>query len=385
MVKNPVLTLFLGFFPGIGHIAVGRKGRGILYLILCVMSLFMALAVGMSSREEDFLFAGMFFSFVIWAINMLDLIIYLVRSGGSTQASQSFGPQLQQPMSMGDERFYQTGIRQPVRDDASERFFTILLSFIPGLGHLQLGLMQRGMSLMIGFFGLLAMIVFVAVLADQPGFLTFLLALPIIWLYAMFDAIRLVGLKQSGEALQDRSILDDWDEHRHGGGKRSRWMATVLSILPGAGHMYLGLPNRGLQLMAGFLLSIYLLDVLQLSLFLFMVPLLWCFAFFDSLQQQSRYNNGEMLRDVPIVDWLLHRQKWLGIGLMGLGLYYIADRVVLEYLQRIMGDWLPYINLRYYFKTGLTALLLIGAGIKLLAGPGAKSGADGTGQQRADL
>lgn len=38
--------------------------------------------------------------------------------------------------------------------------------------------------------------------------------------------------------------------------------------------MYLGLQRRGLQLMAAFLLSIYLLDLLRLSAFLFLVPII---------------------------------------------------------------------------------------------------------------
>ncbi|SDX28156.1 hypothetical protein [Paenibacillus sp. CF384] len=394
MVKSPVATLFLGFLPGIGHMKVGRFGRGFLYLLGVICCFLFAFIAGAGANEEGFMVLFLFLAFLIWAISILDLIIYLIRHSGAREihlpapvpGHLAYGPQ---PMSMetmtsgtpyttsgGGPYTATSGMtytasgasHQELNGQSSERFYTILLSFIPGLGHLQLGLMQRGLNLMIGFFGLLAMIIFVAVLADQPGFLTFLLVLPIVWLFGMFDAIRHVGLKQAGETLQDRSILDDWEDHRQGG-KRSRWLSTVLSILPGAGHMYLGLQKRGLQLMAGFLLSIYLLDVLQLSLFLFMVPLLWCFSFFDALQQQSRLNNGDgQLEDVPIVDWLIHRQKWLGIALVALGLYYSADRLLLEYVQRVWGDWQLTSNIRYYFKTGLTALLLIGAGVKLLSG-----------------
>ncbi|REE84471.1 hypothetical protein A8990_1145 [Paenibacillus taihuensis] len=369
MVKNPVLTLFLGFLPGIGHYRVGRSGRGTLYLLLCIMSLFFGIVAGAAEGEEAFFFIGLFFSAVFWLINFMDLIIYLVRQNGSRISGVHVPPV--HPMYVSEQLdgvIYAPAANENVQGRSSERFYTILLSFIPGLGHLQLGLMQRGLNLMIGFFGLFAMIVFVAILADQPGFLTFLIVLPIIWIFGMFDAIRHVQLKQAGETLQDKSVLEDWEEHRQGG-KRSKWLSTVLSIMPGAGHMYLGLQKRGLQLMAGFLLSIYLLDVLQLSLFLFLVPLFWCFSFFDALQMQSRLNSGEgELEDVPIVDWLINHQKWLGIGLMALGLYYIADRMLIEYIQRVWGDWQLTSDIRYYFKTGLTALLLIGAGVKLLSG-----------------
>ncbi len=79
--------------------------------------------------------------------------------------------------------------------------------------------------------------------------------------------------------MQDITILEEWDRERETG-RRSRLVATLFSVFPGAGHMYLGLQRRGLQLMAGFLFSIYILDTLRLTLFLFIVPIIWCYAFF---------------------------------------------------------------------------------------------------------
>lgn len=54
--------------------------------------------------------------------------------------------------------------------------------------------------------------------------------------------------------------------------------------------MYLGLQRRGLQLMAAFLLSIYLLDLLRLSAFLFLVPIIWFYSF---LMRYSKQQNTE--------------------------------------------------------------------------------------------
>lgn len=62
-------------------------------------------------------------------------------------------------------------------------------------------------------------------------------------------------------------------------------------MFPGAGHMYLGLQRRGLQLMAAFLLSIYLLDLLRLSAFLFLVPIIWFYSFltlYSKLQSMEK-------------------------------------------------------------------------------------------------
>ncbi|MFD0714949.1 hypothetical protein [Paenibacillus sp. GCM10027626] len=380
MIRNPIVALLLGVIPGLGHFAVQRKVRGVIYPLLFVGIIGLGfIGAIMADRGEPLIVAGLG-AICIWVLNLLDLIIFLLRRSGDIkphpqravqrQPGNLMGPPPPPPGSFSAFGAAEAGTMYSPpenNDDAGERFYTILLSFVPGLGHLQLGLMQRGVTLLIGFFGLLTMIIFVSVLAREQGVLVFLGVLPIIWLYGMFDAVRQLQRKQAGELLVDRSIMEDWDEFRHGG-RKSRWFATVLSIIPGAGHMYLGLQKRGLQLMAGFFLSIYLLDALQLSLFLFVAPIIWCYAFFDSLQQQSRYALGfAELQDVPIVDGLVHRKKWLGLVLVLLGLYYVSDRLLMDIVRRYF-EYYQWITIRDYLKTGVTAVLLVGIGIKLLAG-----------------
>ncbi|TYP75714.1 hypothetical protein BCM02_104395 [Paenibacillus methanolicus] len=410
MVRNPIVTLLLGLVPGLGHWAADRKGRAFIYAFFVFGIAAGGFLLGVVTNEMELFAMSLVIAFLFWLVNMLDLVIYLLRYpngkpspeyhaayppygpqpfpgyGGAGFASSADGsPPPPSAFDGGASGFgagpghaghtHGPGAYGPPppnygmparRDDAGERFLTILLSFIPGLGHLSLGLMQRGLTFMIGFFGLLTMILFVTALSGEGGFLVFLGVLPIIWLYGLFDAIRMVRRKQSGEPLLDRSIMEDWDDHR-AGGRRSRLFATVLSILPGAGHMYLGLQRRGLQLMAGFLLSIYLLDTLELSLFLFLVPILWCYAFFDSLQMQSRYAMDGFVPDVPIVSGVMHQRKWLGLALIAMGLYYVGDRLLLDVFD-VFGLQYWAHELRYYFKTGFTALLLLGAGAKLLLG-----------------
>ncbi|GAA8913932.1 hypothetical protein HpSIM50_15550 [Helicobacter pylori] len=79
----------------------------------------------------------------------------------------------------------------------------------------------------------------------------------------------------------------------------------------------------------------------------------------------------EELRDVPVVDWLLHHQRWLGYGLLALGGYYLLDRVLLSALD----IWLPEEQQRrvmrwfdQYLQTFVISVLLIGGGIRLLLG-----------------
>ncbi len=75
------------------------------------------------------------------------------------------------------------------------KFVTFILSFIPGVGHLYLGAMSRGLQFMLLFFGALF-------LTDFLGFSSyFYFWLPIIWFYNLFDALQradMVALEAEG-------------------------------------------------------------------------------------------------------------------------------------------------------------------------------------------
>lgn len=364
--KSPVAAFLLSFIPGLGHLYMGRVFRGLVYGFgffgLALLSLLVATIFG--GRDA---FLILLVALGIAVINVLDMVFFLLTRGGrppagrqpQTGEGQPYGP------AEGSYRSWPRDAAAPVDD----RFRTIALSFVPGLGHLQLGLMQRGLGFMVLFFGLTVMIFFLSVITHRDVFLVFLGALPVIWLYCMFDCVQQHGRKERGEVLTDRTIFEEFQVSRESG-KKNKTLATLLSIFPGAGHMYLGLQKRGLQLMAAFLFCTYIMDVLRLSLFMFLIPILWFFSFFDALQMVSK-SGREELRDVPVVDWLLHHQRWLGYGLLALGVYYLFDRVLLNALDL----WLPkerqWQIMRWfdqYFQTFVISVLLIGGGIRLLLG-----------------
>ena len=53
------------------------------------------------------------------------------------------------------------------KTDDGERLFITFMSLLPGLGHMQLGLMNRGLTLMIAFFGLLTMLIFITAITGH--------------------------------------------------------------------------------------------------------------------------------------------------------------------------------------------------------------------------
>ncbi|QED46488.1 hypothetical protein [Cytobacillus dafuensis] len=347
MMKNPIIAFLLAFFPGGGLMYLGKVLRGLGYMFGEIFLIVLTFVIGVTVGDAAFIvvFAGVF----LYIVNLVDTAITGTKLFKNKQELSAESSE--------------------ASDHELERFRTILLSFIPGVGHFQLGLMNRGITLLAAFLGLGVMVTFVAVLTHQGEFLMFWAILPVIWVYGFFDAIQQLNRKQRGEELVDRTILEDFEMRREGG-KKSKSIATFLSIFPGAGHLYLGLQRRGIQLMAAFLFSIYILDVLRLGIFLFLIPIIWFYSFFDGLQKASKYGN-EPLEDTPIISNLINHQKWLGIGLVLLGLYYLTTNILLPAVSPMIYDMIN-IDIRYwfdrYFQTAIVCILLIGGGLKLLFG-----------------
>lgn len=153
-------------------------------------------------------------------------------------------------------------------------------------------------------------------------------------------------------------------------GRKNKALAATLSLFPGAGHLYLGLQTRGLQIMAGFLASVYLMDALRLSMFLFLMPLFWFFAFFDVMRQLSS-EPQEGLKDQAIITQFAPYQRWIGIALLLIGLYFMGDRVLAEYAANYIPRWYAqYQNIKYNLPTALVAFVMIAAGLRMAFGRG---------------
>ncbi|MBS4224432.1 hypothetical protein [Lederbergia citrea] len=351
--KNPIIAFLLAFFPGGGLMYLGKVLRGLFYTAAVFGIPILSISAVSITAFQAFIVFGLGGGLLLYIVNLIDTAVTASKLYNQSDTVKD-------------------GITVEKNPD-SERFFTIILSFIPGMGHFQLGLVYRGMTLLAAFFGLGVMVVFVTFLSHRSEFLIFLALLPVIWIYSFFDVMQQLALKQKGKELVDRSILEDL-ETRRTDGKKSKSIAALLSIVPGAGHLYLGLQKRGIQLMAAFLFSIYILDVMRLGIFLFLVPIIWFYSFFDGLQKASRQGDEE-LEDIPIVSYLINNQKWLGIGLIALGLYYLTSNIFLPIAAPYVRNLID-IDLQYwfyqYFQTGIICLLLIGGGIKLMTGRKAK-------------
>lgn len=238
------------------------------------------------------------------------------------------------------------------------KLIVFLLSFYPGLGHLYLGCMSRGYV----FLGLttagLIVIFGLCALANSSEPLFLLLGYPLLWLVALVDGMAMADVVNQSvlrTGNNTEAVVMTMPEQNR------KVIACLLSVIPGAGHMYLGYQRLGLELMTLFFFTLFFIDWIRISLFIFILPVIWCYSMFDALHKAA---GGETAKEDDLSLFALWTGKKGGVRVLGyvliaLGLLLIFERVVLPHI--------PY-EIRHYLQTVIVALILIAGGLKLLVG-----------------
>ena len=234
------------------------------------------------------------------------------------------------------------------------KFVSFLLSFIPGLSHLYLGFSDRGAIFLVVFFALTFGIAGLTVLTHNEGFIAILaFTLPILWLIALIDAssMRKKTIYNENNNIGSEISKEDREEMKK---SNKKTIAMTLSIIPGAGHMYLGYQKKGLVIMGTFFFTVFFMGWLNLSLFLFVLPLIWFYSFFDVLHSVDGKNteDEEISFALPKI-----KSEWIGWGLIGIGALVIVERVLYPMLTY---------EIRNYIQTSIVSLIFILGGVKLL-------------------
>lgn len=140
---------------------------------------------------------------------------------------------------------------------------------------------------------------------------------------------------------------------------RSKWLTIFFSCVPGAGHMYLGFMNQGIRLMIGFFLAVFLMGWLNVSLIGFILPVIWCYSVFGAYHLFESGKAYEPVGAEVLFPFLADHSRWVGWGLILLGIIIISERLLLPLIS-----W----QMQGYLRTGVVALLFILGGIQLLRG-----------------
>ncbi len=144
----------------------------------------------------------------------------------------------------------------------------------------------------------------------------------------------------------------------------NNFLVFVFSLIPGAGYMYLGLMQKGLEAMLLFWASITIFAWISLPHFVAMISIpLWFYFFFDTYAMRNRLAQGEEVDDKGMLDIMSrlgeYKYYYTGIGLMVIG--------VLALLSNLSHDFSGWFKYGYYFKKYLPPVLLITGGVFLLS------------------
>ena len=117
------------------------------------------------------------------------------------------------------------------------RGLAIIFGLLPGAGHMYLGKMKRGLTLMILFWGIIG-------ISGSMGFALPLFALPIIWFYAFFDCLNLSALDNASLERAPDQWAFGWlsedsglQKHKNWFQKKNLWLGWGL-IFIGAATIY---------------------------------------------------------------------------------------------------------------------------------------------------
>ena len=134
----------------------------------------------------------------------------------------------------------------------------------------------------------------------------------------------------------------------------------LFSLVPGAGHMYMGLMTRGLQILVGFMLGCALLGFSYNFNFIIgpAMVVLYIFNLFDAYNCRKRIQAGAEVPDEPVV---YVGGVYVGIGLIvmgALGLLFTLDNLhrMSAWFYDVMGNIIRL----------LPSLILLAIGLVLL-------------------
>ena len=230
------------------------------------------------------------------------------------------------------------------------KFIAFILSIIPGLSHLYIGLKERAVIFFIMFIGLVVGTIGLMALTYRNGLIAiFVLGYPLLWLIALIDMFS------AWKKIERRELYNGevFDETKFDSKLDKKTIALGLSIIPGAGHMYLGYQNKGLALMGTFFFSVFFMGWLGISIFLFTLPLIWFYSFFDCMHTVD--GNEEAINKEFIFPHV--KPEWIGFGLIAIGLFII--------LEKILFPLIDY-QIRRYIQTSIVSLVFIIIGARML-------------------
>jgi hypothetical protein len=151
--------------------------------------------------------------------------------------------------------------------------------------------------------------------------------------------------------------------------KHSKKIALFFSMIPGAGHMYLGLVRQGIQLMLLFFLTFSIIASVNLDVFAALLPIIWFYSIFDV---RLKVTSDEPLvdSDLKIFSSITSQEgfikknttyKYIGYGFILIGVAALINNFVFP----LINDYIGYQFIRF-IRHAFNSLILIIIGLSFL-------------------
>lgn len=130
--------------------------------------------------------------------------------------------------------------------------------------------------------------------------------------------------------------------------RRSKFLTVIFSLIPGAGHMFMGFMKRGVSLMSVFILLGALAAGLGIGFLGWIMPIIWFYSFFDCINlawAPDEVFNAQTDDFMPTGDFYQKLKTWLlgkhravfGAVLVFIGIYLLIDNVILRFDYGILN------------------------------------------------
>jgi len=144
----------------------------------------------------------------------------------------------------------------------------------------------------------------------------------------------------------------------------------VLSVIPGVGHLYMGLLNRGFQIMAAAVAGGLIFGVLFGPFTLLWIGGVVCYSIFDAREAHLRILQGGEVPDKLLFDLNFHfNQKWIAYGLIVVGLIALYNTLMNDILSTFMRYGPYYYALVHASRSILFGAACLGVGAWMLRRP----------------
>lgn len=361
-MKSPAVAFFLSLIPGLGHLYIGRFIRAFFYLGgsigVALFSLFIGIAF---TGNEGILLLGSVFLCLIWFVNLLDMIVTISNKHNGVFQPKPIYQNINGHMVLVEQPSMLDPLEQAQRDEQTKILF---LALIPGLAHLYMNATKRGLSIMLTVIIALVGPFIIHNMLYIPIILLVVFFVPVILIYSIFDARRIIKDKQNDREVVDKSIFDVLTNKI--AQDKTGDMALLFSFIPGFGHLVLGYAKQGIQLLLITVMSLLFINEFHMPFLRYFLILIWAYSFFDTLYILRNQQTKQQSNDTLLFAFQSYK-RWIGLGLIVVGLYFALDLFAIHMLENISTVWHKYyMRHKYNVLSAIAAFIIIFVGIKLM-------------------